>query len=101
MKEVLALGLVLSLLIPSTALAAPADESTNTPASAPSLRAQAAKAAADEARSSISDPARVNRTTLRPSTATAPVQNGKKSFWKTPWPYVIIGAAVVVAVVAA
>ena len=98
MKKVLALVTVLSLLIPSVALASPADESSKTPTLASTLKAQGMQAAAEHARlTATAKPARDLK--AAPSTP-APAQNGR-SFWKTPWPYVIIGAAVVVGVIAA
>jgi hypothetical protein len=101
MKRVLALVTVLSLLIPSTALASPADESTKNTTPTLNLKAQGIQAATDHARlDAAAKPAR--DAAVAPTTPTrTPAQNGKKSFWKTPWPYVIIGAVVVVAVVAA
>ena len=99
MKRVLALVTVLSLLIPSVAIASPADESSKTPTLASTLKAQGMQAAAEHARlTAAATPARDR--TAAPSTP-APAQNGRRSFWKTPWPYVIIGAVVVVAVIAA
>ena len=97
MKRVLVLVTVLSLLIPSAALASPADESSKTNTPTLNLKAQGIQAAAIHARATAEKPAR--DITAAPSTP-APAQNGR-SFWKTPWPYVIIGAAVVVAVIAA
>ena len=102
MKRVLALVTVLSLLIPSTALASPADESTKNTTPTLNLKAQGIQAAADHVRLTAAEkPARDGAVaSSTPARTPAPRQNGK-SFWKTPWPYVIIGAVVVVAVVAA
>lgn len=102
MKKVLALVTVVSLLIPSAAFASPSDESSKTTTPTLNLKAQGIQAAADHARLTAAEkPARdVAAASSTPTTPT-PAQNGKKSFWKTPWPYVIIGAVAVVVVVAA
>jgi hypothetical protein len=101
MKRVLALVTVLSLLIPSAAFANPADESTKTTTTTPTLnlKAQGIQAAADHARMTAADTPGREATIAR--SAPASRQNGKKSFWKTPWPYVIIGAAVAIGVLVA
>ena len=101
MKKVLALVTVVSLLIPSAALASPSDESSKTTTPTLNLKAQGIQAAADHARLTAAEqPAR--HVAAAPSIPTpAARQNGKKSFWKSPWPYVIIGAAVVVGVLIA
>jgi len=97
MKHVLVLVTVLSLLIPSAALASPSDESSKSTAPTSSLKAQGMHAAAVHARLTAESPA---RDIAAPRSTPAPAQNGK-SFWKTPWPYAIIGAVAVVAVIAA
>ena len=100
MKKVLALVTVVSLLIPSAAFANPSDESSKTTTPTLNLKAQGIQAAADHARLTAAEqPAR--DVTIASTPAPASRQNGKKSFWKTPWPYVIIGAAVVVGVLIA
>jgi hypothetical protein len=99
MKRVLVLVTALSLLIPSVALASPADETTNPATPTLNLKAQGIQAAAEQARLTAAEKPARNLATA-PATPT-PTQNGKKSFWKTPWPYVIIGAVAVVAIVAA
>jgi hypothetical protein len=99
MKAVIALVTVLSLLVPSVALASPADESSKPTTPTLNLKAQGIQAAAAEARLTAAErPAR--EVAVAPATASAK-QNGKKSFWKTPWPYVIIGAAVAIGVLVA
>lgn len=100
MKKVLALVTVVSLLIPSAAFASSSDESSKTTTPTLNLKAQGIQAAADHARLTAADrPARDVAVSSTPAPASR--QNGKKSFWKTPWPYVIIGAAVVVGVLIA
>jgi hypothetical protein len=98
MKRVLVLVTALSLLIPSAALASSSDESSKNTAPALSLKAQGIQAAAAHARA-VTAEQQARSIVVAPNTP-APAQNGR-SFWKSPWPYVIIGAAVVVAVVAA
>lgn len=101
MKKVLALVTVVSLLIPSAAFANPSDESSKTTTPTLNLKAQGIQAAADHARLTAAEKPARDVAVASSTPAPASRQNGKKSFWKTPWPYVIIGAAVVVGVLIA
>jgi len=96
MKRIAGLTVVFLFIVTASAFAQEPQHSSNAPAAAPATTVSQPPARPSPG---LFGKASIERAVAR---AGAPVrsQNGKKPFFKTPWPYVIIGAVAVVVAIA-
>ena len=96
MRRIAGLAVVFLFIVTASAFAQEPQHSSNAPAVAPATTVSQPPASPSP---SLFGKASIERA-VAGSSAPVKAQNGKKPFFKTPWPYVIIGAVAVVVAIA-